>query len=130
MSETKETPIDSTHLSDDELRYFKEKLQSEENKTKKKIEELKDRLDSINRNAGDNQSAQDHHVGDLGTTENQKTTLLTSLENQQEKLDQIIVALDRIDSGNYGICIETGRPIQKERLEAVPYALKSVKGKG
>lgn len=54
---------------------------------------------------------------------------LSNLETNQDKLDQITVALDRIGSGNYGICIETGQPIQKERLEAMPYAIRSVGAK-
>lgn len=129
MSESKETPVNSTHLSDEELNHFKKKLLKEKEETESKIEELQGRLDELSSNSEDVQSSQDHHQGDLGTSENQKMTLLSSIENQQEKLEQITVALDRIETGNYGICVETGEPIQKERLEAVPYAVKSVKVK-
>jgi RNA polymerase-binding transcription factor DksA len=34
-----------------------------------------------------------------------------------------------METGNYGICIDTGEPIQKERLEAIPYAIRSIVAK-
>ncbi len=36
--------------------------------------------------------------------------------------DEIEAALGRIDDGTYGRCVNCGRPIAAERLEAVPYA--------
>jgi len=129
MSELKETPVNSTPLSKEEMNHFRKKLHSEKEEAEKAIQDLKDRLKDLNNNANDVQSSQDHHQGDLGSDENEKTTILTSIEKQNEKLDQITVALDRIETGNYGICIESGEPIQKERLEAIPYALRSVKVK-
>jgi len=43
-------------------------------------------------------------------------------ENAEHLLQEIAAALDRIDEGTYGICRVCGRPIDEERLEAVPYA--------
>ena len=39
-----------------------------------------------------------------------------------ETLKQVVRALDRIDSGTYGLSEVSGKPIPIERLEAVPYA--------
>lgn len=122
----KESPADNSPLTDEELEYFKEKLLKEQKETKQKIKETKENLDELNKNAGDAKSSQDHHHGNLATDEDTKLTHLAILEKAQEKLDQITVAVDRIAAGNYGICVETGRPIQKERLEAMPYAIRSV----
>src|SRR5260370_6119708 len=33
-------------------------------------------------------------------------------------------ALDRIDRGDYGICVDCQRPIEIERLEVVPWAIR------
>lgn len=122
----KESPINNTYLSEDELKYFKDKLLSLKEETERSIAELKERLNQLNKNAEDTQSSQDHHQGDLASNETEKRTVLQSIENANEKLDQIIVALDRVETGDYGICIETGQPIQKGRLEAMPFAIRSV----
>jgi DnaK suppressor protein len=43
-------------------------------------------------------------------------------ENAEHLLAEIDAALARIDDGTYGICVACGRPIDEERLAAVPYA--------
>jgi RNA polymerase-binding transcription factor DksA len=50
-------------------------------------------------------------------------------ERQQKYLEQIDEALQRIEDGTYGICKVTGELIDVERLEEVPVAKYSVKGK-
>lgn len=42
--------------------------------------------------------------------------------NQEQIYAAVEEALDRIDSGSYGKCQNCGRPIKKERLDALPYA--------
>jgi len=120
---------DNTPLTQKELARFEQRLLKMKEETEKEIESLKDRYKNFSSNADDVQSSQDHHQGDLATREVNKEQVMLSIERNREKLDQIIVALDRIGSGNYGICIETGQPIQKERLEAMPYAVRSVGAK-
>jgi RNA polymerase-binding transcription factor DksA len=50
-------------------------------------------------------------------------------ERQQRYIRQIEQALERIEEGTYGICKVTGDLIPVERLEEVPVAKYSVKGK-
>lgn len=113
-------------LTEKELAYFEQRLLKMKEETEKEIQTLKDRYEDLSGDADDLQSSQDHHQGDLATREVNKEQLMLSIERNREKLDQIIVALDRIGSGNYGICVESGQPIQKERLEAMPYAVTAV----
>ncbi len=126
---TQKTPVNNTPLTEEELEHFRQKLNQEKKESEATIKNLKDNLDSLNNTADDVQSSQDHHQADLGSKENNKATILKKIEKQTEKLDQIVVALDRIETGNYGICIDTGEPIQKERLEAIPYAVRSIAAK-
>lgn len=44
----------------------------------------------------------------------------------QEELHEIDMALERLDNGSYGICIDCGKPISRERLEAIPWALRCI----
>lgn len=113
-------------LTEKELAHFEQRLLKMKEETEKEIQTLKDRYEDLSGDADDLQSSQDHHQGDLATREVNKEQLMLSIERNREKLDQIIVALDRIGSGNYGICVESGQPIQKERLEAMPYAVTAV----
>lgn len=41
---------------------------------------------------------------------------------QDTTLLQIDLALEKIDSGSYGLCEECGQPIPRVRLEALPFA--------
>lgn len=43
-----------------------------------------------------------------------------------KRLRMIETALSRMESGLYGICADTGKPIPRARLEAIPYAILSV----
>jgi RNA polymerase-binding protein DksA len=47
---------------------------------------------------------------------------MSVLDRLEEQLLDIDRALERIDEGTYGICTNCGKPIQAERLEALPWA--------
>jgi len=49
------------------------------------------------------------------------------LVNQQALLTEVEDALKRIEDGTYGKCVNCGRPIPEERLEAIPWAARDVK---
>lgn len=44
------------------------------------------------------------------------------VRNAQTLLAQVNAALERLDSGNYGICARCGKAIDSRRLERLPYA--------
>lgn len=44
------------------------------------------------------------------------------VDNAQILLAQVQAALDRLDNGTYGKCIQCGKDINPKRLEALPYA--------
>jgi RNA polymerase-binding protein DksA len=116
-----ETPVNSTHLSEEDLDHFKERLLEEQKDAESKIGELQSSIDEIENKMDDTNSGSAHHQGDIGSSEELRETNYTLIEKQKDKLDQITAALDRIETGNYGTCIVTGKPIQKGRLEVMPY---------
>jgi RNA polymerase-binding protein DksA len=121
-----ETPVDNTALTEKELEHFNNRLLDEQKEAEKRINELEQSLEEIEANKGDKVSSSAHHQGNLGSWEEQRETKYTLIEKQKRKLEKITVALDRIETGNYGTCVVTGDHIQKERLEAMPYAIHSV----
>src|SRR5947209_19761380 len=44
------------------------------------------------------------------------------LVNQQAVLTEVQRALERIDNGTYGTCVDCGQPIPERGLEALPWA--------
>ena len=60
---------------------------------------------------------------DLATTDIDRKLISALGAQEVKKLRLIDAALTRIENGSYGVCLKSGKPIPKERLEAVPYAL-------
>ena len=62
------------------------------------------------------------HPADMGTDsiEMEKAYMIGATGGAA--LEDIDEAIINIDKGNYGLCIECGEPIPRERLEAVPQA--------
>lgn len=121
-----ETPIENSPFNEKELEHFREKLHEEKEQAERTIQELKESLRELNEAQLDEKSSLNDHQGNIGTDELEKETKYTMIEKEKKKIEKIIVALDRIADGNYGICLATGKPIAKERLEAIPYALYTV----
>jgi RNA polymerase-binding transcription factor DksA len=65
---------------------------------------------------------------DAGTETFDRDLALSMVANDQEALEEIEDAIDRIFAGTYGICLETKKPINKNRLKAVPFTRFSVDG--
>lgn len=61
------------------------------------------------------------HMADAGTDEYDRNFALSMISSEQNALYEIEQALNRIKNGSYGICEITGRRIERERLEAIPW---------
>lgn len=60
--------------------------------------------------------------GDHGAETYEQEFTLTLLQNQEQTLEEITGALERIEEGTYGHCEECAVIIPRGRLEALPYA--------
>ncbi len=65
-------------------------------------------------------SSIDQHQADLGTETFEREKDLAILESIEAELADVEHALRRLDEGTYGTCQACGRPIDDERLEALP----------
>ena len=61
------------------------------------------------------------HMADIGSDNFDQEFTLSLMENDGGTLEQIEDALERIESGTYGACVECGGRILKTRLNAIPY---------
>ena len=62
------------------------------------------------------------HLADLGTDNYDQEFTLGLIENEQGTLELINQALERMEQGRFGQCVECGEVISKPRLQAIPYA--------
>lgn len=67
------------------------------------------------------------HMADVGSDNFEQEFTLSLMQNGGETLDLIEAALERIESGTYGACLECGCRIPKTRLNAIPYTPYCVK---
>lgn len=67
-------------------------------------------------------SSADQHQADVGTETFNRERDLSILESVQAELADVEHALRRLDEGTYGTCEACGRPIDENRLEAMPAA--------
>ena len=70
----------------------------------------------------DETTFQDNHLGDIATATFDREMASSLEENSTHVLAEIDAALARIDEGTYGVCVRCGKPIGRERLDALPWA--------
>ncbi len=85
-------------------------------------EELSSSQSRLAREAAEEAPAFSSHMADAGTDTYDRDLALSMLSSEHNALYEIDQALHRIRNGTYGICELTGKPINAERLTAVPWA--------
>jgi DnaK suppressor protein len=61
-------------------------------------------------------------AGEMSELDRNRSTALTLASRQSQLIEEIDEALGRIEDGTYGQCIRCGKPIDEERLKAMPTA--------
>ena len=84
-------------------------------------EEMLRRLSQLAADALQEHPAFSTHMADAGTDTFDRDFALSMLSMDQDAVYQIEQAIDRIHSGTYGVCELTGKPIEPQRLEAIPW---------
>ena len=117
-----------TRYSDSELQEFKELIQDKLRSSKDELNALTSSLSNPNANGTEDTSGAYKTLEDgSATMENEQINQLAA--RQKKFIDNLENALVRIENKTYGICRETGKLIQKERLRAVPHATLSMEAK-
>jgi RNA polymerase-binding transcription factor DksA len=77
--------------------------------------------ETLKRSAKEDSGDLSSYGTDGGTDSFDRDFALSLVANEQEALAEIEAAIQRIKSGNYGVCEHTGKLIPKDRLIAVPF---------
>jgi RNA polymerase-binding protein DksA len=111
-----------------DLEYFKGKLLDEKQELETELNEVakKEPGQGWEATSGEMEvdTADDNEVADkLEEYETNKSVM----DKLQKQLSEVDAALDRIEKGTYGICENTHKPIDRDRLEANPSSRVSLK---
>lgn len=109
-------------LSKEELSYFKKRLLQMKEETTQMVEGSQ----PLSFEDSGELTSYDNHFADSATQleEREKQKVLHDTANNL--LGEVNEALERINTGTYGVCVDTGKPIPYERLKALPYAKRTV----
>lgn len=119
---------DKTRYSDEELKEFEALINEKLEKARKELNLLKSSLTRESADdSGDNFASVKTLEDGADTAEKEQLSQLAG--RQQKFINNLENALIRIKNGTYGICIDTGNLISKERLRAVPHTQHSIAAK-
>ncbi|MDQ1152232.1 TraR/DksA family transcriptional regulator [Sphingobacterium zeae] len=119
---------EKTRYSDSELQEFKDIILDKLRVAKEELSSLTATLNNSNANGTDDTAGTYKTLEDgSATLEKEQTNQLAA--RQKKFIDNLEAALVRIENKTYGICRETGKLIQKERLKAVPHTTLSIEAK-
>lgn len=119
---------EKTRYSDSELQEFKAIILEKLRIAREEFTMLSNTLSNSNANGTDDTAGTYKTLEDgSATLEKEQTNQLAA--RQKKFIDNLEAALVRIENKTYGICRETGKLIQKERLKAVPHTTLSIEAK-
>lgn len=119
---------EKTRYSDAELQEFKSIILDKLAIAKEELGALTRTLSNSNANGTDDTAGTYKTLEDgSATLEKEQTNQLAA--RQKKFIDNLEAALVRIENKTYGVCRETGKLIQKERLKAVPHTTLSIEAK-
>ena len=115
--------LPKTRLSKKDLEYFKDILLRKRAQILGDIHLLNEQsLKNNRREASGDLSSMPFHPADAGSDTFEQDFAIGLVENESELVREIEEALGRIENQTYGVCIATGKPITKVRLQAKPWA--------
>ena len=116
------------HYSSEDLKEFEGIIADKLDIAKKELLYIKNSLSKKNDEGTDNTSGTMKLLEDgADTAEKESFTQLAA--RQQKFIQQLENAMARIKNGTYGVCIDTGKLIPKERLRAVPHTQHTIEAK-
>ena len=107
-------------LNAKELKELSERLLAEREELTSQLETIEEAVFSASQT--DLTGEADDESADAGTATFERERDLSIENNVRDLLRKVEDALERIDKKTYGICVRCGKPIEKTRIKALPYA--------
>lgn len=117
-----------TAYSKEELKEFEVIIHQKLASAKEELNSLKESLSKKN-DTGTDYTASTSKLLEDGADTLERENLSQLAARQQKFVINLENALIRIKNGTYGICVDTGKLIAKDRLKAVPHTMHSIEAK-
>src|ERR687898_115153 len=111
-----------TAYSQKELDELRERLLAEQIELQEQLATIEEQSFATSQSDISGEVSFDEENADAGTFTFERERDLSIENNVRDLLGKIDRALARMDDGTYGICSRCGKPIEKARLKALPYA--------
>src|ERR671936_344284 len=111
-----------TAYSQKELDELRERLLAEQVELQEQLATIEEATFATSQSDLSGEVSFDDENADAGTFTFERERDLSIENNVRDLLSKINRALARMDEGVYGICARCGKPIEKARLKALPYA--------
>jgi DnaK suppressor protein len=121
---TTKSPINKKELDD-----LKARLVAERKDLEAQYTELEESTFATNQSELTGEMGFDEEYADAGTATFERERDLSLVNNLRDLMERIDKALAKMGEGTYGLCDRCGRPIEKLRLKALPYANLCLKDK-
>ncbi len=103
-------------------------------KQRERLEELRTELVGVVRGLEEDQRSQtedegdftEHDSGDMSQSLYDREVDATLEQTIENRLQYVERALQKVEEGTYGLCDDTGEPIPRGRLEAMPEAIYTI----
>lgn len=116
--------MDKKRYSEKELKEFKEIILDKIQQTNKVLEYLKYSLSDSNK-----ETYNTVKMNEDGPEASDQESICALANRQLSLIQQLEKALERINDGTYGVCIQTGELIEPDRLKLVPHTQYSLHAK-
>jgi DnaK suppressor protein len=116
-------------LTAQEVDDLRESLLKEQQELRSQLAELESSTFADSQSEITGETAFDEEYADSGTATFERERDLSLENNIRDLLEKIEKALARMDEGTFGLCERCGKPIEKARIKALPYASLCIKDK-
>jgi DnaK suppressor protein len=121
---TRKSPFTQSELAD-----LRRRLEEEREELRRQAAEIEESSLGTPQSELTGEVSFDEEYADAGTATFERERDLSLSNNIKDLGDKIERALERIDEGTYGLCERCGKPIEKARIKALPYASLCIKDK-
>jgi RNA polymerase-binding transcription factor len=123
MPKTK-SPFNSKELAD-----LQRRLREEREELQRQAAEIEESSFGTPQSEISGEVSFDEDYADSGTATFERERDLSLSNNIRDLTEKIDRALERIEEGTYGLCERCGKPIEKARIKALPYATLCIRDK-
>jgi DnaK suppressor protein len=119
-----------SHYSPEWMEYFRALIHERRKEIMKELGYLRESsMEQTSDTYSGDSSTYSYHMADQGTDAQEREKAFMFASRDGKMMTLLEQALERMEAGTYGYCMDTGAPIEFRRLEAIPHAKLCIEAK-